>query len=398
MDISVHGGQFGGGGNVINAGKTVMAQYVESIKKGDLVGTYVKGNEIPMGIALDIIPIFSYSGDGKIFVTLHSTTGIISIYRVEGGVYTLVDNTDTPFSGRSDIAVNFDGSVFSIVGDVYGSAVFRLVDGVYKRMPLDVAPAGSSWGVAMDELGNFVFIAHGGAPYLSIYTWVGSSYVKVPNRPDIPTGICISIAYKEPFLYVFMNSGQVYAYSVDVGGMLTRMPGMSMLPSGAKYAAKVSTNGKYLAALTRDGTQTYPLIIDLSEGAITGTRIHSAAADSTSRGIDFISESSVAFANSSGAIQVLEANTANPLALVAFNPRVGIPNRGSWIATIRNKGITAFGLSIKTYDMGKAAESVSGEISSLRFYLTSKSPTGVGFAEQGGTIGQTKKIKEIWGA
>ena len=112
-----------------------------------------------------------------------------------------------------------------------------------------VLPTGTGNGVAWDPTGQYLAVAHGSSPYLTVYRREGDSLTKLPDPAVLPMGIGYGVAWDPTGQYLavaYSNIPCLTVYRRD-GDSLTKLPDPAVLPTGIGRGVAWDPTGQYLA-------------------------------------------------------------------------------------------------------------------------------------------------------
>lgn len=398
FDLALHGGIFADGGDLVN-GIDDFVVFGEKILKGELVEAYISGQSLSTIInASDSYSFFEFSPQGNRFFTVKGSSYDVNIYDVVGDNFVHLGVVDVKPPGNAvDISSNFDGSVFATAQEFYGIFVYREFSDGYKKVPLDITPSGYGYATAFNDDGDLLFIGHQYSPFISIYKWNGSTYVKVANSPNLPSNVVKSLVYRDHILYCNVGDALgIQVYEVSPEGLLTKIPHTVTKPnSNFIYGRKLrlSPDGKRLATMAQDGSQHTLVIYDVDNGKIMKAITYGSA--SSFYGVNFLNNSTLIFSQGSALAFLSMRN----IQWSSFGPRHSISASSNVIAINKEKGLIAAdsnsGNRFNVFDGKKHSIKSSGKL--RNFTGTNPIVSEIGYAKQSGVAGQVKKIKSLWG-
>lgn len=206
----------------------------------------------------------AFSPDGAFLAVGHNTSPRITIYSITGtgasATFTkLSDPGSLPPAQSLGVTFSADSSMMAVVHatspyctvySISGTTFTKLTGGDTSEFA-DSAdlPTGQGNGVAFNESGRFLAVAHTTSPFVSIYSINGTTFTKLSNPGTLPASTGNGVAFSRDGLHMAVaheTTPFVTIYSIS-GTTFTKLSNPSTLPDGNGKAVAFSSDNQFLA-------------------------------------------------------------------------------------------------------------------------------------------------------
>jgi 6-phosphogluconolactonase (cycloisomerase 2 family) len=206
----------------------------------------------------------AFSPDGAFLAVGHNTSPRITIYSISGtgaaATFTkLSDPVSLPSGQPGGVAFSPDSSLLSVVHNtspyctvysISGTIFTKLTGGDTSEFANSAdLPASTGNGVAFNETGRFMAVAHTTSPFVSIYSINGTTFTKLSNPGTLPASTGNGVAFSRDGLHMAVaheTTPFVTIYSIS-GTTFTKLSNPSTLPDGNGKAVAFSSDNQFLA-------------------------------------------------------------------------------------------------------------------------------------------------------
>lgn len=224
-----------------------------------------------------------FSPDGTMLAVAHATSPFLTVYNISGTTFTKrTDPASTPVGGANGVAWAANNTHLAVGHGSSPFVSFYHVGGLITKMPNPTTlPTGTVRGLSYDvenPSGRFA-VGYNTAPYLSAYTWDGTTYQKSFDMANT------AYAYQVDYSDTYLASSVFGTNTVKIWGLTGAAITTITLTGGASnfaYGVAWNADGNYLA-IAHDLT---PFVSVYSRSGTTFTKLANPATLPTGSSVD----------------------------------------------------------------------------------------------------------------